>query len=95
MLESNLYYFDSVNLVFATLTIATGTGCRACIDDPRKFNETNSDVIFAYVRGTNLYYRQQRDRYLTEYTVGAVPNGYKLRRVAANVKNRLQFKLST
>lgn len=40
---------------------------RVSLDDKRLTQSSNSDVIFAYLRNGNLYYRQQRDRYLTEY----------------------------
>lgn len=46
------------------------TGCidlRCSLDDKRRFNVEESDIILSYVRGGSLYYRRQRDRYLTEY----------------------------
>jgi len=45
-------------------------GCydlRVSLDDKRRFNVAESDVILSYVRGGSLYYRYQRDRYLVEY----------------------------
>lgn len=42
---------------------------RVSLDDKRKIATRDSqvnDVILAYVRGGNLYYRQQRDRYSVE-----------------------------
>lgn len=89
---SSLYYFDSTLGSYNILTIADGTSCRVGVDDTRSFNSASSDVIFAYTRGGQLYWRQQRDRYLTERLVG--PSGVSiLHRCAQNTLNRLQFKL--
>lgn len=51
-----------------------------------------NDIILAYVRDGNLYYRQQRDRFENEYLLGVVGN-FRLIKVGMNVINRLQFLL--
>ena len=38
-------------------------------DDKRETASSRSDVIFAYLTGTALRYRQQRDRYAVEYSL--------------------------
>lgn len=46
------------------------TGCfdlRCSLDDKRRFNISESDVLLCYIRGGSLYYRLQRERYLTEH----------------------------
>lgn len=89
---SNLYYFDSSLGTYTVLTIGDGTSCRCCADDMRQFNETASDVIFAYTRDEKLYWRQQRDRFAIERLVG--PSGVRtLERAAPNILNRFQFLL--
>jgi hypothetical protein len=89
---ANLYYFDSTLGSYNILTIADATSCRVGVDDTREFLSAASDIIFAYTRGGQLYWRQQRDRYLTERLVG--PSGASiLHRCAQNTLNRFQFKL--
>ena len=65
---------------------------RCCMDDKRDFATSlgQNDVILAYVRGGNLYYRQQRDRYENEYLLyEGVPGRFL--RVGMNKINRVQF----
>ena len=88
---STIYYFDTIALAYITKTFTGTTSCRICVDDERSFNNANSDVIFAYTTGSSLHWRQQRDRYDVEYTVG--PTTKKIRRLAPNSNRRLQFEL--
>lgn len=39
---------------------------KVSLDDKRRFNISNSDIIFMYQKGDSLYFRLQRDRYLIE-----------------------------
>lgn len=64
---------------------------RACLDDHRPLQTSASDIILAYGRGTNLYMRQQRDRFQTEYLL-KTGFGRELVSVGMNVGWRLQFK---
>lgn len=65
---------------------------RCCMDDKRG-NQTSlgtNDIILAYVRGGDLYYRQQRDRFETERLLyEGVPG--RLLRVGMHKQYRLQF----
>lgn len=88
---ANLYYYDTVSLAYAYRSFAGYTSCRVAVDDARLVATANSDVIFAYTRAGMLYYRQQRDRYNTEYTIGTTTK--KLKQMAPNIGNRLQFEL--
>ena len=90
-----LRWFNTLTALIQTDTFAGATACRCGTDEKRPGLEGISDVIFAYLRAGNLYYRQQRDRYLIEYTVGAVPGTFKMRRIGKNAGNRFQFELST
>lgn len=67
---------------------------RVSLDDKRQTQTAlgDNDVILAYVRSGNLYYRQQRDRYENEYLLAAVGSA-KLIRIGMNMGNRLQFLL--
>lgn len=90
---SVLYYYSTVAEAYDTITIADGTSCRVALDDYRDIYNAASDILWFYVRGTTLYWRQQRDRYVTEYTVGAVTAGMLLKRVGQNVQRRFQCEL--
>lgn len=66
-----LYWYDPVvsNNIHTVFGIA-GEYQNPCVslDDKRPdFISGNSDVIFAYVRAGNVYWRQQRDRFTVEY----------------------------
>jgi hypothetical protein len=65
---------------------------RCTLDDKREWQVSQgaNDIILAYVRGGNLYYRQQRDRYETERLLyEGVPGRFL--RVGMNSQRRLQF----
>lgn len=65
-----LNWFDSVPNAYVTTALAVDVITpRVSLDDKRDIASNGyqlSDVILGYVRGGNLYYRQQRDRYLIE-----------------------------
>ncbi len=90
---AKLYYYSALDADYATLTIAGATSCRVSVDDPRLFSSGASDVIFGYVLGDVLYYRQQRDRYLVEYEVGPAA-GKTLTKMGMSVMSRFQFQLT-
>lgn len=90
---ANLYYFDSITGLPATMTIAGATSCRAATDDSRDFFNAQSDVIFAYTLAGNLYLRVQRERYQTARLVGPASGNMILLRAGQNTLHRLQFKL--
>lgn len=87
--KSILYYYNTTTSSYSTLTVSGTTSCRVSVDDGRLTTVGNSDVIFAYTTGTQLKYRQQRDRYLTEYVVGNTTK--RLIRLGMSSGNRLQF----
>lgn len=86
---SELYYFDTLLTQYTTRSFSGTTSCKVCVDDARPAAEAASDVIFAYTRNNNLYWRQQRDRYDVERLVGATNK--KLIRLGLSETNRLQF----
>ena len=65
-----LRWFDSVPGQYVTDEIGAGIITPRVSMDDKRFLATNgyqlNDVILAYVRDGNLYYRQQRDRFLVE-----------------------------
>jgi hypothetical protein len=88
---SNLYYFDTDLSAYTTKIFPGTTSCRVCVDEPRDYYNADSDVMIGYTRSNTLYYRQQRDKYNIEYTVGATNRT--LRKMAPSLGNRLQFEL--
>lgn len=88
---AKLYYYDTVLEAYTHLTLAAGvTSPRVCLDDKRALQNAASDVILAYLRAGNLYFRAQRDRYLVEYLLKTGVSD-PLRKVGMNKGNRLQF----
>jgi hypothetical protein len=85
---AKLYWFN--NVTFVTTPFAA-TSCRVTIDDVRDFYNADSDVIFAYTNAGTLYWRQQRDQYAIQRTVGTTTG--LLQKVGLNQLNRLQFQL--
>lgn len=65
-----LRWFDSVPNAYVTTTLGADIVTpRVTMDDKRLTGSNgyqSNDVILAYVKNNNLYYRQQRDRFNTE-----------------------------
>ncbi len=77
--------------VFSDLPVGSITP-RCGMDDKRDVLLAGSDIILAYVRGTNLYYRLQRDRYTVEYLLKTAA-GSSLVNIGMNTQHRFQFRL--
>lgn len=88
---ANLYYYDTPTALYTTRLFPGLTSCRLCVDDPREFNLSQSDVIFGYTYNGNLCYRQQRDRYNIEYIIQ--PTTKLLVNMGPSSENRLQFNM--
>ena len=89
-----LYYFNAFSSQFETLYFASILSCRVAVDKTTQFFNAQSDVIFAYVADDGVVrWRQQRDRYLVEYTVGPAAPGKTLVRLGPSEDNRLQLQL--
>ena len=88
-----LRWFDTVPGTTVTTTFAGATQCRCGTDEKRDGLAGLTDVILAYVMAGTLYWREQRDRFLVEYEVGAMPTGTSLLHIGKNIGNRFQFKV--
>ncbi|KWV45083.1 hypothetical protein [Stenotrophomonas maltophilia] len=86
-----LWWFDGTvpGMVFTSILGAVNP--RVTLDDKRRGQTSSSDVILAYLRAGSLYYRQQRDRYLTEYLLTANPPCGGLATLCMSTGGRLQF----
>lgn len=87
-----LYFYDSLAGAYSTLLIAAANDCRVCVDKTTQFFEAASDVIFAYLKDGNVYFRVQRERFAVEHLIG--PAVGTLVRVGPNQDNRLQFEIA-
>ncbi len=67
---------------------------RVCHDDKRDMQASSSDVIFAYTRDGDLYYREQRDRYGVERLLQADIGAVRLRNIGMGDNLRLHFVLA-
>ena len=95
-LGGNLFlrWWDTVAGAYTVTNFGPGFSPRLCLDDRRPSQTGNSDVIFAYIRGEGLYYRQQRDRYEVERMLrDQLPVSTRLKSVGMNRNWRLQFEL--
>ena len=90
--DANLYYYDTLTSTYITRVFPGVTSCRVCVDDPLKFYTSQSDVIFGYTINGNLCYRQQRDRYNTEYIIQPMTGS--LTKLGMSSINRLQFEIT-
>lgn len=90
-LSVHFYWYDSTLPGYTTTTLTAGsTSPRCSLDDKRPLQAQTSDIILAYVRGGKLYYREQRDRYDTEYELATVPSQL-LSQCGMSDVNRFQF----
>lgn len=90
-----LYWYDSTLPGYTTTTFADCRSPRVGLDDKRQNQLANSDVIFAYIKGDELCYRQQRDRYLTERVLrDGVQASLRLKNIGMSKNLRMQFELA-
>ena len=61
-----LWYDSVVNDYVVSIINGNVTNVRVALDDLRRSQAKNSDVILAYLKNGQLHYRQQRDRYEVE-----------------------------
>lgn len=87
-----LWWYDSQagGMVFSSFPGALTP--RLTTDEKRPTHLEDSDVILAYVRNNNLYFRMQRDRFLTEYLLKSAVNA-DLIAIGMNRGYRMQFRL--
>ena len=78
------------------VTVDLPAGCRTprcCLDDHRDYQTGASDIVLMYMRGSYLYMRKQRERFLVEYTIKEVGPEAELVYVAMNTHWRLQWEI--
>lgn len=91
----NYWWFDSTISGYRTSVLPTGSAFARCtLDDKRASQSSASDIILAYTRASELYYRQQRDRYGIEYSLVGSLEDSRLINIGLSTVNRLQFDLT-
>ena len=90
-----LRWFDSVAQAYAVTDFGPAKNPRMALDDKRMSQVNNSDVILAYLRDGQVFYRMQRDRYATEYVVASgLADTIRLRNIGMGRNLRFQFELA-
>lgn len=89
-----LRWYDSLVAGYVTTVFTEARTPKLSLDDKRPMHLDTSDMILAYMRGTSLYYRQQRERFAVERLLrdNLYPNT-KLKNIGMSNKLRLQFEL--
>lgn len=91
--EAYLYWYDTAQA--KQITTKYGKDYKfpqLSLDDHRFEQSASADIIFAYIKNNNLYYRQQRDRFLIERLLYENLDEFiQLRQIGLNRKNRFQF----
>jgi hypothetical protein len=88
--QGGIYWYDGTVPGFVFFNFAGVVNCpRVTLDDRQELDVSISDVLVFYTRVGNLYYREQRDRYLVEYLLETGVVGSVLK-VAMGENNRIQ-----
>lgn len=90
--QAYLYWYDTSIPGYTTTNFPDAITPRVALDDKRQTQTSTSDVIFAYIRENNLYFRAQRDRYEVEYLLASSVDALLIQMGMSN-RNRFQFKL--
>ena len=88
---SKLYWYDSSLAMQVTDNFVGITSPRVSLDDKRRFNVANSDIIFAYQKGNDLCYRVQRERFGVEHILATNTKKRLLWRIGMGRNNRFLF----
>lgn len=88
----HLWWFDTTEGDYVFTDFGVGRCPRLALDDKRPTQVLTSDIIFAYIRGANLYYRQQRDRFATERLLRSnIDARTRLKNIGMSQNWRMQF----
>ena len=87
-----LRWYDTSIPAYDVLSFADIYTPRIVMDDKRITQDSNRDMIYAYIKDYKLCYRQQRDRFLIEYILSQALYR-RLIKIGMNNKLRMQFLL--
>lgn len=85
----NLHWFDSSISQMVTTNFPNISSAFVRLDDKRQLSSETNDILFVYIENGFIKYRQQRDRYVTEYVLRET-NATVLAQVGMNTKWRVQ-----
>lgn len=85
---AKFYWFDTVAGEYKTTDYPLAQNAMVIHDDVRDLAESRSDVVLFYQHAGSIYYRQQRERYLTEHLARAGASG-NIIRVGMGTADRL------
>ena len=88
---SKLYWYDTQQAMQVIDSYPLITSPRVSLDDKRRFNVGNSDIIFAYQKGDTLCYRVQRERFTIERVLATNSKRRILWRIGMGRNNRFLF----
>lgn len=88
---SKLYWYDTQQAKQVIDEYPDIRNPRVSLDDKRRFNVANSDIIFAYQKGDTLCYRVQRERFTIEHVLATNTKKRILWRIGMGRKNRFLF----
>ena len=88
---SKLYWYDSQQSMQVVNEYPDIRNPRVSLDDKRRFNVANSDIIFAYQKGDTLCYRIQRERFSVERVLATNPKKRLLWRIGMGRHGRFLF----
>ena len=93
--DAKIYWYDPTVPGMTHTTLPAGCyDLRCTLDDKRRFNVGDSDIVLSYIRAGVLYMRYQRDRYLVEYTLKTgIGSNARLVSMAMNNGSRMQWRL--
>lgn len=93
--RTKLRWYDSFVAAYVTTEFPLVTSPKLAMDDKRPMHLDTSDMIFAYIRESTLYYRQQRDRFTVERALREnLFSGARIKNIGMNDRLRLQFELA-
>lgn len=88
---SKLYWYDTQQSNQVIDEYPDIRNPRVSLDDKRRFNVANSDIILAYQKGDTLCYRMQRERFTVEHILATNPKKRLLWRIGMGQRNRFLF----
>lgn len=89
-------WFDPIQNAVVTDVLQGATSPMIALDEKRSLQLSDSDIVLAYVRDGSLYYRLQRERFLTEHALAALPPGVsRIMNLGMSSQNRVQVLVKT
>lgn len=88
---ARMYWYDTFVGEYVVTEFPGATTPRVTLDDRRMTQSGSSDIVLAYVKNNNIYFRLQRERFITEHLLEENVNA-QLIQMGMNIHNRLQFK---